>query len=47
MCGPYVRRSDKQRIVEHFQVHGPSLPDFGPSLERSATDLPSVCERRR
>jgi putative SOS response-associated peptidase YedK len=31
MCGRYVRRSDKQRIAEHFQVHGPSLPDFGPS----------------
>jgi putative SOS response-associated peptidase YedK len=31
MCGRYVRRSDKQKIAEHFQVHGPSLPDFGPS----------------
>jgi putative SOS response-associated peptidase YedK len=31
MCGRYVRRSDKQRIAEHFQVHGPSLPYFGPS----------------
>ena len=31
MCGRYVRRSDKQRIAEHFSVHGPSLPDFGPS----------------
>jgi putative SOS response-associated peptidase YedK len=31
MCGRYVRRSDKQRIAEHFQVHGPSLPVFGPS----------------
>jgi putative SOS response-associated peptidase YedK len=31
MCGRYVRRSDKQRIAEHFQVHGLSLPDFGPS----------------
>jgi putative SOS response-associated peptidase YedK len=31
MCGRYVPRSDKQRIVEHFQVHGPSVPDFGPS----------------
>ena len=31
MCGRYVRRSDKQRIAEHFHVHGPSLPDFGPS----------------
>ena len=30
MCGRYVRRSDKQRIAEHFHVHGPSLPDFGP-----------------
>jgi putative SOS response-associated peptidase YedK len=31
MCGRYVRRSDKQKIAEHFAVHGPSLPDFGPS----------------
>jgi putative SOS response-associated peptidase YedK len=31
MCGRYVRRSDKQRIAEHFQVYGPSVPDFGPS----------------
>jgi putative SOS response-associated peptidase YedK len=31
LCGRYVRRSDKQRIAEHFAVHGPSLPDFGPS----------------
>jgi putative SOS response-associated peptidase YedK len=31
MCGRYVRRSDKQRIAEHFHVHGPSVPDFGPS----------------
>jgi hypothetical protein len=23
MCGRYVRRSDKQYIAEHFQVHGP------------------------
>jgi putative SOS response-associated peptidase YedK len=28
MCGRYVRRSDKQRIAEHFHVHGPSVPDF-------------------
>jgi putative SOS response-associated peptidase YedK len=31
MCGRYVRRSDKQKIAEHFHIHGPSLPDFGPS----------------
>jgi putative SOS response-associated peptidase YedK len=31
MCGRYVRRYDKQRIAEHFQVHGLSLPDFGRS----------------
>ena len=31
MCGRYVRRSGKQKIAEHFSVHGPSLPDFGPS----------------
>lgn len=31
MCGRYVRRSDKQRIAEHFHVYGPSVPDFGQS----------------
>jgi putative SOS response-associated peptidase YedK len=31
MCGRYVRRSDKQRIAEHFHVHGPSVPVFGQS----------------
>jgi putative SOS response-associated peptidase YedK len=31
MCGRYVRCSDKQRIADTFQVHGLSLPDFGPS----------------
>jgi putative SOS response-associated peptidase YedK len=31
MCGRYARRSDKQKIAEYFAVHGPSLPDFGPS----------------
>jgi putative SOS response-associated peptidase YedK len=31
MCGRYVRRSDKQKIAEHFHVHGPSLPEFEPS----------------
>src|SRR5215471_1997839 len=31
MCGRYVRKSDKQRIADYFHVHGPSLPDFGPS----------------
>jgi putative SOS response-associated peptidase YedK len=32
VCGRYARRSDKQRIADHFRVHGPSLPDFGPSF---------------
>jgi hypothetical protein len=26
-----VRRSDKQRIAEHFHVHGPSVPEFSES----------------
>jgi putative SOS response-associated peptidase YedK len=30
MCGRYVRKSDKQKIAEHFAVHGPVIPDFGP-----------------
>jgi hypothetical protein len=33
----YVRRSDKQRIAQHFAVYGPSLAE----LERGATDLPT------
>ncbi|MFC6646649.1 SOS response-associated peptidase [Granulicella cerasi] len=32
MCGRYIRRSDKQRITEHFRLHGeppfPLPPDF-------------------
>ena len=31
MCGRYVRRSDKQKIAELFAIHGPVIPDFGPS----------------
>jgi putative SOS response-associated peptidase YedK len=31
MCGRYVRRSDKQKIAELFAIHGPVMPDFGPS----------------
>ena len=29
MCGRYVRRSDKQRLAEHFRLHPGSMPDFG------------------
>jgi putative SOS response-associated peptidase YedK len=31
MCGRYVRRSDKQRIAEHFRVDPTTLPDLEPS----------------
>ena len=31
MCGRYVRQSDKQKIAELFAIHGPIIPDFGPS----------------
>jgi putative SOS response-associated peptidase YedK len=31
MCGRYVRRSDKQRLAEHFRLHPGSMPDFIPS----------------
>jgi putative SOS response-associated peptidase YedK len=31
MCGRYVRRSDKQKITDLFAIHGPVIPDFGPS----------------
>jgi putative SOS response-associated peptidase YedK len=31
MCGRYVRRSDEQKIAELFAIHGPVIPDFGPS----------------
>jgi putative SOS response-associated peptidase YedK len=29
MCGRYVRRSDKQRIAEHFRVDPGTFPDLG------------------
>ncbi len=32
MCGRYARRSDKQRIAEHFHVRGTSVPEFVPSF---------------
>jgi putative SOS response-associated peptidase YedK len=28
MCGRYVRRSDKQRIAEHFRIDPTTLPDL-------------------
>src|ERR1700744_5805535 len=31
MCGRYARRSEKQKIAELFAIHGPVMPDFGPS----------------
>jgi putative SOS response-associated peptidase YedK len=31
VCGRYARRSDKQKIAELFAIHGPVIPDFGPS----------------
>jgi putative SOS response-associated peptidase YedK len=31
MCGRYVRRSDKQRIAEHFRVDPTTFPDLEPS----------------
>lgn len=36
-----ARRSDKQEIAELFAIHGPVIPDFGPSWKRSATDIPA------
>jgi hypothetical protein len=38
ICGRYVRRSDKQRIAEYFQVHG---------LSRSFSDWQVVVWARR
>jgi putative SOS response-associated peptidase YedK len=31
MCGRYVRRSDKQRIAEHFRLDPNSIPELGNS----------------
>jgi putative SOS response-associated peptidase YedK len=52
VCGRYARRSDKQKIAEHFAVHGPSLPDFGPSWNVAPQTFqpivrlnPDTCER--
>ena len=47
MCGRYVRRSDKQRIAEHFAVHGPSLPDFGPSWNVSPQTFQPIVRLNR
>ena len=47
MCGRYVRRSDKQRIAEYFAVHGPSLPDFGPSWNVAPQTLQPVVRLNR
>jgi putative SOS response-associated peptidase YedK len=44
MCGRYVRKSDKQKIAEHFAVHGPVLPEFGPSWNVAPADLPTHCQ---
>jgi putative SOS response-associated peptidase YedK len=47
MCGRYARRSDKQRIAGHFHVHGPSLPDFGPSYNVAPRTFPPVLRLNR
>ena len=31
MCSRYVRRSNKQRIAEHFRIDPTALPDLEPS----------------
>jgi hypothetical protein len=44
MCSRYARRSDKQKIAELFAIHGPVMPDFGPSWNVAAqTFQPIVC----
>ena len=47
MCGRYVRRSDKQRIAEHFAVHGPSVSDFGPSWNVAPQTFQPVIRLKR
>jgi putative SOS response-associated peptidase YedK len=47
MCGRYARRSDKQKIAEHFHVHGPSLPDFGPSWNIAPQTLQPIVRLNR
>src|SRR5260370_21184031 len=47
MCGRYVRRSDKQRIADHFHVYGPSVPDFGPSWNVAPQPFPPVARLNR
>lgn len=42
MCGRYARRSDKQKIAELFAVHGPVMPDFGPSWNVAPQTLQPV-----
>ena len=47
MWGRYARRSDKQKIAEHFAVHGPSLPDFGPSWKVAPQTLQPIVRLNR
>jgi putative SOS response-associated peptidase YedK len=47
MCGRYARRSDKQRIAELFTVHGPVIPDFGPSWNVSPQTFRPVVRLNR
>jgi putative SOS response-associated peptidase YedK len=47
MCGRYVRRSDKQKIAELFAVHGPILPDFGPSWNVAPQTFQAVVRQNR
>ena len=44
MCGRYARRSDKQKIAEHFAVHGPGDARLRPVMEHRAADLSADCE---
>jgi putative SOS response-associated peptidase YedK len=47
MCGRYARRSDKQKIAELFAIHGPVMPDFGPSWNVAPQTIQPVVRLNR
>ena len=46
MCGRYLRRSDKQRIAEHFRISG-DMAELHPSYNVAPTDFEPVVRLER
>jgi putative SOS response-associated peptidase YedK len=47
ICGRYARRTDKQKIAEPFAIHGPVIPDFGPSWNVAPQTFQTVVRLNR